>query len=182
MKLNQIRDNDGARFTRLRVARGVGSGRGKTAGRGGKGQTARSGVAINGFEGGQMPIYRRLPKRGFNNISRLKYAEINLDRLQAAIDGGLLDATKEINAMSFLESGMIRRAKDGVRILGKGELKTKVTLRVAGVTSSVKEAVAKLGGEVIIDTIRPGSEKVETSEQKPAKRAAQKVAKKTKTK
>ncbi|MGN1091225.1 MAG: 50S ribosomal protein L15 [Alphaproteobacteria bacterium] len=157
MKLNQIRDNEGARKARTRIARGYGSTKGRTAGRGVKGQGSRSGVAINGFEGGQMPIYRRLPKRGFNNIFRLNFVEVNLGRLQSAIDAGSLDASKEINAVSLMEAGVVRRAKDGIRILGKGELKTKLTLRVAGISTSAKEAVEKLGGEVIIDTVRPGS-------------------------
>ena len=158
MKLNQIRDNEGARKSRTRIARGYGSTKGRTAGRGVKGQGSRSGVAINGFEGGQMPIYRRLPKRGFNNIFRLNFVEVNLGRLQSAIDAGSLDASKEINAVSLMEAGVVRRAKDGIRILGKGELKAKLTLRVAGISASAKEAVEKLGGEVIIDTVRPGSE------------------------
>ena len=179
MKLNQIRDNEGARKSRTRVARGIGSGKGRTAGRGVKGQGSRSGVAINGFEGGQMPIYRRLPKRGFNNIFRLKFVEVNLGRLQTAIDAGSLDASKEINAVSLMESGVVRRAKDGIRILGKGELKTKVDLRVAGITASAKEAVEKLGGSVTIDTVRPGSEKKEeTSDAKKA--STKKASKKTK--
>ena len=179
MKLNQIRDNEGARKLRTRVARGIGSGKGRTAGRGVKGQGSRSGVAINGFEGGQMPIYRRLPKRGFNNIFRLKFVEVNLGRLQTAIDAGSLDASKEINAVSLMESGVVRRAKDGIRILGKGELKAKVDLRVAGITASAKEAVEKLGGSVTIDTVRPGSEKKEeTSDAKKA--STKKASKKTK--
>ncbi|MBO5997560.1 MAG: 50S ribosomal protein L15 [Alphaproteobacteria bacterium] len=151
MKLNQVRDNEGARKERMRIARGYGSGKGRTAGRGVKGQTSRSGVAINGFEGGQMPIYRRLPKRGFNNIFRLDYVEVNLSRLQAAIDAGSLDAGKEINAVSLMEAGVVRRAKDGIRILGKGELKSKVTVHVAGISTKAKEAIEKLGGQVIID-------------------------------
>ena len=158
MKLNQIRDNEGARKNRTRVARGYGSTKGRTAGRGVKGQGSRSGVALNGFEGGQMPIYRRLPKRGFNNIFRLNFVEVNLGRLQSAIDAGSLDASKEINAVSLMESGVVRRAKDGIRVLGKGELKAKITLRVAGISAKAKEAVEKLGGEVIVDTVRPGSE------------------------
>ena len=151
MKLNQVRDNEGARKGRTRVARGYGSGKGRTAGRGVKGQTSRSGVAINGFEGGQMPIYRRLPKRGFNNIFRLDFVEVNLSRLQAAIDAGSLDATKEINAVALMEAGVVRRAKDGIRILGKGELKSKVTVRVAGISTKAKEAIEALGGEVIVE-------------------------------
>ena len=154
MKLNQVRDNEGARKGRTRVARGYGSGKGRTAGRGVKGQTSRSGVAINGFEGGQMPIYRRLPKRGFNNIFRLDFVEVNLSRLQAAIDAGSLDAGKEINAVALMEAGVVRRAKDGIRILGKGELKSKVTVRVAGISAKAKEAIEALGGEVIVE-VRP---------------------------
>ena len=151
MKLNQVRDNEGARKGRTRVARGYGSGKGRTAGRGVKGQTSRSGVAINGFEGGQMPIYRRLPKRGFNNIFRLDYVEVNLSRLQTAIDAGSLDASKEINAVALMEAGVIRRAKDGIRLLGKGELKSKVTVRVAGISTKAKEAIEALGGEVLFE-------------------------------
>ena len=151
MKLNQVRDNEGARKGRTRVARGYGSGKGRTAGRGVKGQTSRSGVAINGFEGGQMPIYRRLPKRGFNNIFRLDYVEVNLSRLQTAIDAGSLDAEKEINAVALMEAGVVRRAKDGIRILGKGELKSKVTVRVAGISAKAKEAIEALGGQVILE-------------------------------
>ena len=160
MKLNQVRDNDGAKTKRMRVARGIGSGKGITGGRGMKGQKSRSGVAVNGFEGGQMPIYRRLPKRGFNNIFRLDFVEVNLDRLQSAIDAGSVDASKEINAVSLMEAGVIRRAKDGLKILGKGELKAKVTVRAFAVTAGAKTAIEDLGGEVIIDTVRPGSEKV----------------------
>ncbi len=179
MKLNQIRDNDGARKNRTRVARGIGSGKGRTAGRGVKGQTSRSGVAINGFEGGQMPIYRRLPKRGFNNIFRLDFVEVNLNRIQTAIDAGSLDAGKEINAVSLMEAGVIRRAKDGIRVLGNGELTAKVTVRAVGATASAKAAIEKVGGELIIDTTRPGSEKAEeAAEPKAEKKAAKKTAKK----
>ncbi len=180
MKLNQIRDNDGATKNRTRVARGLGSGKGRTAGRGVKGQTSRSGVAINGFEGGQMPIYRRLPKRGFNNVFRLDFVEVNLDRLQAAVDAGSLDAGKEVNAVSLMEAGVIRRAKDGVRILGKGELKAKLTIRAVGATASAKAAIEKVGGELIIDTTRPGSEKSEEpkTEKKTVKKATKKSTKK----
>ena len=128
MKLNEIRDNDGARKGRMRICRGIGSGKGKTGGRGGKGQTARTGVAINGFEGGQMPLYRRLPKRGFNNIFANKYAEINLGRLQAAIDKGVVDASKEINVDVLREAGVVKQTFDGLRLLGNGELTAKVTI------------------------------------------------------
>ncbi len=179
MKLNQIRDNDGARQNRTRVARGYGSGKGRTAGRGVKGQTSRSGVAINGFEGGQMPIYRRLPKRGFNNIFRLSFVEVNLNRIQNAIDTGALDANNEINAVSLMEAGVVRRSKDGIRILGNGELKTKVTIRAVGATASAKAAIEKVGGELIIDTTRPGSEKSEeVAEVKTEKKVAKKATKK----
>ena len=136
MKLSDIADNAGSRKKRMRVGRGIGSGKGKTAGRGGKGQTARSGVRIKGFEGGQMPLHRRLPKRGFNNIFRLEFAEINLDRIQQAIDAKLLDAKATINAESLVKAGVIRRAKDGVRLLGRGELKAKLTIEVHGASKS----------------------------------------------
>lgn len=150
MKLNEIRDNDGARKSRMRICRGIGSGKGKTGGRGGKGQTARTGVAINGFEGGQMPIYRRLPKRGFNNIFAGKFAELNLGHLQVAIDKGLLDAAKEIDAEMLVASGVLKQAYDGIRLLGKGELKAKVTIKVAGASEAAKAAVEKAGGKVIV--------------------------------
>lgn len=150
MKLNEIRDNDGARKGRMRICRGIGSGKGKTGGRGGKGQTARTGVAINGFEGGQMPLYRRLPKRGFNNIFANKYAEINLDRLQAAIDKGVVDASKEIDIDVLRAAGVVKQTFDGLRLLGNGELTAKVTIKVAGSTESAKAAVEKVGGQVII--------------------------------
>ena len=150
MKLNEIRDNDGARKSRMRICRGIGSGKGKTGGRGGKGQTARSGVAINGFEGGQMPLYRRLPKRGFNNIFANKYAEISLGRLQAAIDKGVIDAVAEINADVLCKAGVLKQTYDGLRLLGNGELKAKVTIKVAGATAAAKAAVEKAGGQVVI--------------------------------
>src|SRR6202162_1549032 len=132
MKRSDIADNAGSRKKRMRVGRGIGSGKGKTAGRGGKGQTARSGVRIKGFEDGQMPLHRRLPKRGFNNIFRLEFAEINLDRIQQAIDAKLLDAKAAINAESLVKARVIRRAKAGVRRLGRGEIKGKPTLAVYG--------------------------------------------------
>lgn len=150
MKLNEIRDNDGARKSRMRICRGIGSGKGKTGGRGGKGQTARTGVAINGFEGGQMPLYRRLPKRGFNNIFANKYAEISLGRLQAAIDKGVIDAVAEINADVLCKAGVLKQTYDGLRLLGNGELKAKVTFKVAGATAAAKAAVEKAGGQVVI--------------------------------
>ena len=150
MKLSDIADNAGSRKKRMRVGRGIGSGKGKTAGRGGKGQTARSGVRIKGFEGGQMPLHRRLPKRGFNNIFRLEFAEINLDRVQQAIDAKLLDAGSLINAESLVKSGVVRRAKDGVRLLGRGEIKAKVNIEVHGASKAAVAAVEKAGGTVKI--------------------------------
>jgi len=150
MKLSEIADNAGSRKKRMRVGRGIGSGKGKTAGRGGKGQTARSGVRIKGFEGGQMPLHRRLPKRGFNNIFRLDFAEINLDRLQEAIDAKLLDASAVINAEALVAAGVVRRAKDGVRVLGRGELKSKLTLEVYGASKPAIAAIEKAGGTVKI--------------------------------
>jgi len=150
MKLSEIADNQGARKKRMRVGRGIGSGKGKTAGRGGKGQTARSGVRIKGFEGGQMPLHRRLPKRGFNNIFRLDFAEINLDRVQQAIDAKQLDASGVINAETLVKSGALRRAKDGVRLLGRGEIKVKLTVEVHGASKAAIAAVEKAGGSVKI--------------------------------
>ena len=132
MKLNQIRDNRGARRPPKRLGRGIGSGLGKTSGRGGKGQTARSGVALNGFEGGQTPIYRRIPKRGFNNIFRREFQELNLGALQRAIDANKIAPGETITADGLVKAGVIRRAKDGVRLLGEGVLKTGVTIEVAG--------------------------------------------------
>jgi large subunit ribosomal protein L15 len=150
MKLSDIADNAGSRKKRMRVGRGMGSGKGKTSGRGGKGQTARSGVRIKGFEGGQMPLHRRLPKRGFNNVFRLEFVEINLDRLQQAIDAKQIDAQDTINAEKLVKSGVLRRAKDGVRLLGRGELKAKLTIEVHGASKSAITAVEKAGGTVKI--------------------------------
>jgi large subunit ribosomal protein L15 len=150
MKLSDIADNAGSRKKRMRVGRGIGSGKGKTSGRGGKGQTARSGVRIKGFEGGQMPMHRRLPKRGFNNIFRLEFAEINLDRIQQAIDAKLIDSNDAVNAESLVKAGVLRRAKDGVRLLGRGELKAKLNIEVHGASKSAVAAVEKAGGTVKI--------------------------------
>ena len=150
MKLSDIADNAGSRKKRMRVGRGIGSGKGKTAGRGGKGQTARSGVRIKGFEGGQMPIHRRLPKRGFTNIFRVEFAEINLDRIQQAVDSKLIDVKETVNAESLVKSGALRRAKDGVRLLGRGELKARLTVEVHGASKSAIAAVEKAGGTVKI--------------------------------
>ena len=148
MKLSDIADNAGSRKKRMRVGRGIGSGKGKTSGRGGKGQTARSGVRIKGFEGGQMPLHRRLPKRGFNNIFKLDFAEINLDRLQQAIDAKLVDIKETVTAESLVKTGVLRRAKDGLRLLGRGELQAKIANEVHGASKSAIEAVEKAGGTV----------------------------------
>ena len=150
MKLNELRDNPGARHKSKRVGRGIGSGRGKTAGRGNNGQKSRSGVAIKGFEGGQMPLYRRLPKRGFNNIFAKRFQVVNLGRLQTAIDTGKLDAGKPIGTAELIASGVVRRARDGVRLLGKGELTTIVDITVAGASASAVEAVEAAGGKVTV--------------------------------
>jgi large subunit ribosomal protein L15 len=150
MKLNDIADNAGSRKKRMRVGRGIGSGKGKTAGRGGKGQTARSGVRIKGFEGGQMPLHRRLPKRGFTNIFKLDFAEINLDRLQEAVDGKLIDAKDTVTIESLVKAGVIRRAKAGLRLLGRGELKSKLTIEAHGASKPAIAAVEKAGGSVKI--------------------------------
>jgi large subunit ribosomal protein L15 len=148
MKLSDIADNAGSRKKRMRVGRGIGSGKGKTAGRGGKGQTARSGVRIKGFEGGQMPLHRRLPKRGFTNIFKLDFAEINLDRLQEAVDAKLIDAKDTITIESLVKAGVIRRAKAGLRLLGRGELKSKLTIEAHGASKPAIAAVEKAGGSV----------------------------------
>ena len=148
MKLNDISDNEGARKGRMRVGRGIGSGKGKTAGRGQKGAKARSGVAINGFEGGQMPLHMRIPKRGFNNIFAKDHAEVNLGAIQKAVDAGKLDAKAVIDHAALKAAGLARGGKDGVRLLGKGEFKGKLKFVVAGVSKGAKEAVEKAGGSV----------------------------------
>ena len=150
MKLHEIADRPGARKKRHRIGRGIGSGKGKQSGRGGKGQTARSGVRIKGFEGGQMPLHRRLPKRGFTNIFRVEYSEINLDRIQQAIDAKLLDAKATINAESLVKARVLRRSKAGVRLLGRGEIKAKLNIEVHGASKSAIAAVEKAGGTVKI--------------------------------
>ncbi|TIX89426.1 50S ribosomal protein L15 [Rhizobium sp. P44RR-XXIV] len=148
MKLNDIKDNEGSTHSRKRLGRGIGSGSGKTGGRGVKGQKSRSGVAINGFEGGQMPIYRRLPKRGFNNIFAADYVVVSLARIQAAVDAGKLDAKKTVDAAALKAAGVIRRVKDGVRVLSDGELKAKITLEVAGASKPAVEKIEKAGGSI----------------------------------
>jgi large subunit ribosomal protein L15 len=161
MQLHELAGRPGARKTRKRIGRGIGSGKGKTGGRGGKGQTARSGVRIKGFEGGQMPLHRRLPKRGFKNtMFARKLNEVNIGRIQAAIDAGLLDAAGKIDAAALVKAGILRRAKEGVRLLGAGEIKAKVALSVFGASKSAVAAVEKAGGTVEI--LAP---KAETSEQ-----------------
>lgn len=148
MKLNEITDNEGSTHSRKRLGRGIGSGSGKTGGRGVKGQKSRSGVAINGFEGGQMPIYRRLPKRGFTNIFASDYVVVSLERIQTAIDAGKLDGAAKIDAAALKAAGVIRREKDGVRVLGDGELKAKLTLEVAGASKAAVDKIEKAGGSV----------------------------------
>ena len=150
MQLNDIRDNAGARKKRMTVGRGIGSGKGKTCGRGVKGQKARTGVSIKGFEGGQMPLIRRLPKRGFKNIFAKDYSAVNLGRLQQAIDSGRIDPKKPITSESLIETGVASKARDGVRIIGKGELKAKVELTVAGASKSAIAAIEKAGGKITL--------------------------------
>src|ERR1700753_2038342 len=146
MKLNDLRDNRGARKEAMSVGRGIGSGKGKTCGRGVKGQKARTGVSIRGFEGGQMPLHRRLPKRGFNNIFAKEYSEINLSLLQQAVDAKRIDTSKPVTCEVLMNSGIVAHARDGVRVLGKGEIKSKVELTVAGASKSAIAAVEKAGG------------------------------------
>ena len=148
MKLNDIRDNDGSSKSRTRLGRGIGSGSGKTSGRGGKGQTARSGVRINGFEGGQMPLHRRLPKRGFNAINPMVYNEVNIGRIQEAVEAGKLSAGATVNIESLIAAGICTKARDGVRILGSGELKAKLSFEVDGASKSAQAAIEKAGGSV----------------------------------
>jgi large subunit ribosomal protein L15 len=155
MKLNQISDNGGARKGRMRVGRGIGSGKGKTAGRGQKGAKARSGVSINGFEGGQMPLHMRIPKRGFNNIFAKDYAEVNLGAIQKFIDAGKLDVSGVVDHAALKAAGLARGGKDGVRLLAKGELTTKVSFKVAGASKGAVAAVEKLGGAVEVTASRP---------------------------
>ncbi|MDE1974622.1 MAG: 50S ribosomal protein L15 [Hyphomicrobiales bacterium] len=151
MKLHELAGRHGARKKRRRIGRGIGSGAGKTGGRGGKGQTARSGVRIKGFEGGQMPLHRRLPKRGFKNTKfALKLNEVNLGRVQQAIDAGEMDAAGKVDAAALVKAGILRRAKDGVRLLGGGEIKAKVVFSVYGASKSAVAAVEKAGGSVEI--------------------------------
>ncbi|MBM3506464.1 MAG: 50S ribosomal protein L15 [Alphaproteobacteria bacterium] len=150
MKLNQLARKHGAFKKAKRIGRGIGSGLGKTSGKGGKGQTARTGVALNGFEGGQMPLHMRMPKRGFNNIFKKRYQEVNLGAIQAAIDSGKLNAQAKVDAAALMTAGVIRRAKDGVRILGNGELKTKVNIEAAAGSKPAQAAIEKAGGTLVL--------------------------------
>ncbi|MBK9082892.1 MAG: 50S ribosomal protein L15 [Rhizobiales bacterium] len=148
MKLNDLRDNAGSSKKRMRIGRGIGSGKGKTGGRGGKGQTARSGVRIKGFEGGQMPLHRRLPKRGFTNIFARDLNEVNLGRIQEAVEAGKLAAGAPVTVETLVAAGVLSKPRDGVKILGKGELKAKLAFEVAGASKSAVAAIEKLGGSV----------------------------------
>ncbi|MBF9234225.1 50S ribosomal protein L15 [Microvirga alba] len=150
MKLNEIRDNEGATKNRMRVGRGIGSGKGKTGGRGVKGQTSRSGVAIKGFEGGQMPLHRRLPKRGFNKPNAIVLNEVNIGRIQQAVDAGKLDKSATVTNETLVAAGVISKPRDGVKILGVGELKAKLSFQVAGASKSAVEAIEKAGGLVTL--------------------------------
>ena len=150
MKLNEISDNPGARKGKMRVGRGIGSGKGKTSGRGGKGQTARSGVALNGFEGGQMPLHMRMPKRGFNNPSRIEMEIINIGALQQAIDAGKIKAGAKLDAAALAKLGLIRGTKKPLRLLAKGEIKSALTLNVCYASAAAKAAVEKAGGQVVL--------------------------------
>ncbi|MFC5385505.1 50S ribosomal protein L15 [Aquamicrobium segne] len=158
MKLNELRDNEGATPSKKRVGRGIGSGVGKTGGRGVKGQKSRSGVAINGFEGGQMPIYRRLPKRGFKNIFAKDFNTVSLGRIQTAIDAGKLDAKETVTVDALIAAGVVRRAKDGVRILSDGELKAKVSFDVAGASKTAVEKIEKAGGSIKLPEVAASAE------------------------
>ena len=171
MKLNDIRDNSAATRARRRVGRGIGSGTGKTAGSGHKGQKSRSGVSINGFEGGQMPIHRRLPKRGFKNIFRKRYEIVNIGLIQVAVDEGRLDAKKTIDAAALQAAGLIGKPRDGVRLLGKGEIKAKINVDVTGASASAIASVEKAGGKVNLS--QPAS-----VDKKGADKSADKKAKK----
>ena len=177
MRLNQLKDNPGARKFRVRIGRGIGSGMGKTGGRGGKGQTARAGVRLGGFEGGQMPLHRRLPKRGFNKLNRKAWNAINLGRLQQAVDAGRLDAGKPVDGAALVAAGVIRRALDGVRLLGEGELKAALKLTVNHATALAKAAVEKAGGSITLI-----EKKVLAADEEKRKKSAAKKAKTTKPK
>ena len=172
-KLNDLHDNPGARKSRVRVGRGIGSGVGKTGGRGQKGQKSRSGVSIKGFEGGQMPLHMRLPKRGFNNVFRKDFAEINLGTLQAMIDAGRLDIKKVIDVQALLDAKVLTHARDGVRLLAKGILTAKVSIKVAGASAAAKAAVEAAGGSIELPAPKP--EPLSREEQKAARAVAREI-------
>ena len=176
MRLNELRDNQGARKTRVRVGRGTSSGKGKTGGRGVKGQKSRSGVSIKGFEGGQMPLHMRLPKRGFNVPNPKKLNAVNIGRLQQALDAGKLNASDAVNTASLKSAGVIRRELDGVRIIGNGELKTKLDFEVFGVSASAREAINKLGGKITVLAPAPSKDDDDAKAEKKAKKKAAKKA------
>ena len=173
MRLNQIKDNAGSRKERVRIGRGIGSGMGKMGGRGGKGQTARSGVRLGGFEGGQMPLHRRLPKRGFKSMNRKDWNEINLGDLQGAIDTKRIDASKPVDVAVLVAAGVLRRTLDGLRVLGEGELKTKISITANHATASAKDAIEKAGGTLNLIKVKILKADVD----KAAKTAAKKAAK-----
>jgi large subunit ribosomal protein L15 len=178
MRLNEISDRPGATKPKKRLGRGIGSGLGKTSGRGQKGQKARSGVAVKGFEGGQMPLHRRLPKRGFSNIFAKDFNEVNLGRVQRAIDGKKLDAKNPITVQALLEAGVIRRVRDGVRLLGQGEIKTKLAFEVTGASSGAVKAVEAAGGTVTLTPMpRPAAKFAGEDKPKKDRKAAAKLAK-----
>jgi large subunit ribosomal protein L15 len=171
MRLNEIKDNPGSRKSRIRIGRGIGSGMGKMGGRGGKGQTARSGVRIGGFEGGQMPLHRRLPKRGFNNPFPQHFNEINVGALQQAIDEKRLDASKPVTVAALVEAGILRRPLDGLRVLGAGDLKAKLAITANHVTAGAKAAIEKVGGSITLIEVKV----LEADEKKRAKTAAKRA-------
>ncbi|HWH17559.1 MAG TPA: 50S ribosomal protein L15 [Allosphingosinicella sp.] len=175
MKLNDLRDNPGARKSRVRVGRGIGSGLGKTGGRGQKGQTSRSGVSIFGFEGGQMPLHMRLPKRGFNNPFARDYAEVNVGAIQKALDAGKLDSKGTVDHAALKAAGLARGGKDGVRLLGKGAITAKLAFRVAGASAGARAAVEKAGGSIEVIEVVPAAEKA--AAKKGTTRAAARKAK-----
>ena len=171
MKLHELSDNQGSRHARKRVGRGIGSGKGKTSGRGHKGQKSRAGATVKGFEGGQMPLYRRVPKRGFTNIFRKDYVAVSVGRLQQAIDAKKLDAKKTIDAEALVASGVVRRMSDGVRLLATGKLNAKISIEVTGASKAAVEIVEKLGGKVVVLEVSPAAEK-SSKEGKAKKKAA----------
>jgi large subunit ribosomal protein L15 len=178
MRLNQIKDNEGSRKERVRVGRGIGSGMGKQGGRGGKGQTARSGVRLGGFEGGQMPLHRRLPKRGFNKINRKDWNALNVGDLQAAIDTKRVDASKPIDLAALVAGGLVRRPLDGLRILGEGEIKSKISLTANHVSAKAKEAIEKAGGSITLIVKKILKADVDKAAKTAAKRAKKSAPKK----